>query len=131
MCVCVSNVGNNEHLPFHICMCVHADVLCCLYPIPHSSSPLPSPNALSLSLSVPVGGARYNCCSRHEYYFPASWKDLQGDALGQGVALAIGLMSVGSVWVAFFVIERSKRDGKTTTTKPGAVVGGSWRFMRV
>jgi len=36
-----------------------------------------------------------------------SWHDLDGDDLAQGVALAIGVMSLGTVWVAFGLIKKS------------------------
>ena len=36
-----------------------------------------------------------------------SWRDLEGDDVGQVFALGLGVMSVSTVWIAFFVIRSS------------------------
>jgi hypothetical protein len=38
----------------------------------------------------------------------ASWRDLEGYSAPQGIALAMGIMGVTSVWVVFFIIQHSK-----------------------
>ena len=47
-----------------------------------------------------------------------SWRDLDGDDLAQTLALVIGIMSVGMVWAAFFLIQHSKISGSTIKKAP-------------
>jgi hypothetical protein len=39
------------------------------------------------------------------------WRDMGGDSLAQIICLAIGIMSIGSVWGLYFLIEHSMRAG--------------------
>jgi len=51
-----------------------------------------------------------------------SWRDLDGGDMAQAIALAVGVMSVSSVWVAFGIIQRSIIKSKAAVKKAPAKI---------
>jgi hypothetical protein len=54
-----------------------------------------------------------------------SWRDLEGDDVGQVFALGLGVMSVSTVWIAFFVIRSSiaRPSSNAVAAAPGPMSG--------
>lgn len=69
-------------------------------------------------LSLPMIKFVMGCMAYMVSVILGSWRDLEGDDLARYIALAVGVMSVSSVWVAYAGIQRSLIKPQKPTTKP-------------